>query len=163
MCLTGLPTMNHWLDEVRLLLITASRGFVSDGYDKVYAATEPQPYEELFKITLTGYPHQTYESETIYPMRCDYSPTISYCTSWYVGCEIYIPGIGSGLLTIHTATYTPSRITINFDIRYLQGQTGPAGGNIHNSKMLIPGIGQGLVKVQCDKTLQSSPHPCSND
>jgi hypothetical protein len=40
-------------NEILNLLITASRGFVSDGYDKVYAATE-QPYAELFKITLTG-------------------------------------------------------------------------------------------------------------
>jgi hypothetical protein len=113
--------------SVLLLTFTVSTGFVSNTYQKAYAADDfptsdlspkirewinNQIREDLFapsssissiKITLSGFPHQTSESVTNVGLRC--SP-LTVARNVCVGADnIVIPGIGKVNASVFSIIY----------------------------------------------------------
>jgi hypothetical protein len=104
---------------ISVLLLTMAAGFVSNGYQKVYAADDnpsqdtlgtqiresvnnqiikelfpSSPIKHLVEITLSGFPHQTSESDTKVDLTClEITVTIA-CTG---SSNIIIPGMETPL------------------------------------------------------------------
>jgi hypothetical protein len=176
--------MNHRMMRVltclgmisALLLTMTSTGFISNGYQKVYAAADfptldfgtkirewinnqirqelsplssPTTSVSVVKITLSGFPHQTGESVTNVQLVC---VDVGGCSGKPTIIEI--PGIGKDS-SVAEVLFRPIGTEIFVTITDLPGQTGPSVTDfslttspVATKTIDIPGIGTGQARVQ---------------
>jgi hypothetical protein len=165
--------------SVLLLTFTVSTGFVSNGYQKVYAAADfptsdlatkireginNQVREErtIATIMLSNFPHQTGESVTNVDVEC-FDGGRSHFATCFGNSNIAIPGIGGGKVSVDVDVEDerdfPYMLTAQ--ISGLPGQTDGShysfradDGESSTEIIDIPGIGTGQATVRFEL-----PHP----